>query len=277
MKKNVLSMLLDKMHRQYALNMERRLYLNWFNPLVTIYFNLRLLPFKDAVRLPIFVYGWPRVLSLYGKAEVGGGKIGRIKLNRNFHEAGAPANMGGPEEFNIWGTIVFKGKCQIGTGGKITVGDCGKLILGDDSKIMSQCNITAYKFVTIGNSFLMAHRSQIFDTGYHYVADFNNHRVKQIAAPIHIGSNCWICNSSSIMGGVSIPNHTIIASHSLVNKDMAGIPEESIVGGSPAKLIGTGYRKINKPEMLRKVSRYFSVNPYEIEFKFEENINHKLF
>lgn len=195
-------------------------------------------------------------------------------MNRNFHEAGAPANMGGPEEFNIWGTIVFKGKCQIGTGGKITVGDCGKLILGDDSKIMSQCNITAYKFVTIGNSFLMAHRSQIFDTGYHYVADFREHKVKRLASPISIGNNCWQCNSSTIMGGVILPDCTIIASKSLVNKNLSDLPEESIIGGSPAKLIATGYRLVQNKTMCRIIGSFFTSEPDASEYIFSKDISH---
>lgn len=228
---NLWNRVIKKIKLKYALVMERALYLNWFNPLITLYFNLRLLPLRKAARLPIFVYGWPRVLSLYGRAEVEGGSFGSVKLNRSWHEAGAPNNMGGPEEFNIWGTIVFKGRCQIGTGGKITVGTNGVLVLGDECNIMSQCNITAYKLVDVGDNLLMAHASQIFDTGYHYVADFNKRRVKQIGAPIIIGSNCWICNSSTVMGGTQLPNYTIVASHSLVNKDFSKIPEESIVGG----------------------------------------------
>lgn len=64
--------MLRKIQLLYALRIERFFYLNWFNPLMTLYFNLRLLPLRKAIRLPIFVYGWPRVLSLYGRAEVGG-------------------------------------------------------------------------------------------------------------------------------------------------------------------------------------------------------------
>ena len=109
--------------------------------------------------------------------------------------AGAPANMGGNSEFNIWGTIAFNGKCQIGTACKICVGENAKLVFGDDSKVMSQCNITAYKSVVIGTNLLMAHASQIFDTSYHFVLDRNRNIVKPIASYMKIGDNCWICNS----------------------------------------------------------------------------------
>lgn len=191
--------------------------------------------------------------------------------------AGAPSNMGGPAEFNIWGTIVFKGRCQIGTGGKITIGDCGKLILGDDSKIMSQCNITAYEFVEIGNSFLMAHCSQIFDTGYHYVADFRDYKIKRLASPISIGNNCWQCNRSTIMGGVIIPDCTIVASNSLVNKSLSDLPEESIIGGSPAKLIATGYRLVQNKAMCREIGKFFTSEPEASEYIFSRDISHEDF
>lgn len=183
----------------------------------------------------------------------------------------------GAEEFNIWGTIVFKGRCQIGTGGKITVGTNGVLVLGDECNIMSQCDITAYKLVDVGDNLLMAHASQIFDTGYHYVADFNKRRVKQIGTAIIIGSNCWICNSSTVMGGTQLPNYTIVASHSLVNKDFSKILEESIVGGMPARVIATGYRKIDNSEMQKSIENYFAENPESADYIFENDVNHNLF
>ena len=241
----------------YALKIERPLCLNFFNPLATVYFNLRLLPFSKAWRLPIFVYGWPRVLSLYGKAEIMGGKTGQIKLNRKYHEAGAPNNMGSPEEFNIWGTIVFKGKCQIGTGGKVIVGVNGKLVFGNNCNIMSACNICAYESVSVGDNLLVAHAAQIFDTSFHFVADINTSRVKAIGTPVVIGNDCWICNSATIMGGTFLPDKTIVASHSLVNKNLSGIPARSLVAGIPAKLVKSGIVKIDDISVLQEIEKYF--------------------
>ena len=260
-----MSRLLNKIFRKaaqmYALRVERGLFMNWLNPFATIYFNLRLLPLKDAVRLPIFVYGRPRVLSLYGHASVGGGRFGIVKLNRSRHVAGAPANMGGKSEFNIWGLVVFKGTCQIGTGCKICVGENGKLEFGDEAKIMSQCHITAYKSVEIGNNMLMAHASQIFDTSYHYVLDREKNIVKSIASHVKIGDNCWICNSSTIMGQITIPSNTIVASHSLVIKDMNTIPEYSVVAGHPAKMVASGRERVYSPKLETEINSFFSSHP----------------
>jgi len=175
--------------------------------------------------------------------------------------AGAPANMGGNSEFNIWGFIVFKGTCQIGTGCKICVGENGKLEFGGETKIMSQCHITAYKLVEIGTNLHMAHASQILDTSYHYVLDRDRNIVKPMASHIKIGDNCWICNSSTIMGQVTIPNNTIVASHSLVIKDMNAIPEYSIIAGNPAKMVASGRERIYNPVLEKEINKYFSTHP----------------
>lgn len=45
---------------------------NWFNPLLTLYFNLVFYPFKQARKLPLYVYGWPRLYEQYGRMECQG-------------------------------------------------------------------------------------------------------------------------------------------------------------------------------------------------------------
>lgn len=204
--------------------------------------------------------------SLWQSRDNGGGKTGQVKLNRKYHEAGAPNNMGGPEEFNIWGTIVFKGKCQIGTGGKIIVGLNGKLELGNDCNIMSACNICAYESVSIGDNLLVAHAAQIFDTGFHFVADMNTSRVKARGTPVVIGNDCWVCNSATIMGGSYLPDKTIVASHSLVNKNLKDIPTRSLIAGIPAKLIKSGIVKIDDISVLQEIEEFFNIHPDATEY-----------
>lgn len=82
--------------------------------------------------------------------------------------------------------------------------------------------------------------------------DFNSHfiedsdgNVQQIIKPIELGDYVWVGNSSTIMPGTRIPSWTIIASNSLCNKDYTTlIPSESIIGGTPAKLIRSGLHRI---------------------------------
>ena len=53
---------------------------------------------------------------------------------------------------------------------------------------------------------------------------------------VQIGDCCYIGSSSIIAAGVSIGNQCVVAANSFVNKS---VPNKWIVGGSPAKKIGT--------------------------------------
>lgn len=52
--------------------------------------------------------------------------------------------------------------------------------------------------------------------------------------PTTIGNDVWIGINSTIVGGVKIGNGAIIASHSVITKD---VPAYAIVGGVPAKIL----------------------------------------
>ena len=60
---------------------------------------------------------------------------------------------------------------------------------------------------------------------------------RDLKADTYIGNNCVIGVRSIVMPGVSIGDHTIIGSGSVVVKD---IPSNSIAVGNPAKIIKGG-------------------------------------
>ena len=202
------------------------------------------------------------MLSLYGNVKFPNGrKFGQVRLNRMWHVAGGPNNAGCSSEFNIWGTWIFEGSCSIGTDCKICIGDNGILSVGNNCLIMTDCNITAYKEVALGDNLLMAHSSQILDTSYHFVENLDNGTVKSNTTPIRIGNNCWICNNVSIMGGVSIPDSVIVASHSLVNKTLNGLLPDSLIGGIPANILSKRVRRIVDHKEEYSLGKYFMDNP----------------
>lgn len=239
----------------------------WFNLFATLYLNLRCVPLKQALKFPVFVYGIPKFFSTFGHIRFPEGcKTGMVHFNESV--TGGPQCEVGNSELNLWGTIIFRGKCSIGTSNKICVGEQGVLDLGAETRIAIFCNVTAYCKVVVGYHSRIVHRCQVFDTSYHYTADLRHGegRVRNIARPIIIGDYCWICNSSTISAGVTIPNRTIVASNSLVSKDMASIPEESLIGGIPAKLLFTGIVRVEKH--LSDIFWYFKDNPEQEVFTF---------
>lgn len=264
---------LRHIRRIYSLYVVRNLWVHWFNLLYTLYFNFVFFPFRQAVHLPVFVYGWPKLFSQYGRMEcVGECKTGMVRLNLTI--GGAPQYSAGNIELNIWGKVIFRGKCQIGSGSKLIVGEHGVLDLGKNIKIMNFCNCTAYSGIRIGAQTWIVHRCQLFDTNFHFMADFKHGVVKKQAQPIIIGDYCWICNSTTITGGTVIPDKTVVASNSLVNKDMSSIPEESIIGGIPAKLVSTGYRRIESSKMENMIRLYFMEHPEADVYVLPDNLSH---
>lgn len=272
MKKDFSKKVIKHIRRLYSTKFIRFFGIHWLNPLYTVYFNFIFLPFRQAIRFPIFIYGWPRLYSQFGKIIcIGKCTTGMVRINVTI--PGGPQYSVGNTELNIWGTLIFRGKCEIGTGNRINVGEKGTLDLGDLTKITVFCNITAYSLVKIGEMSRIVHRCQVLDTNFHYIADFNNNVVKDIAKPIIIGRYCWICNSTTITGGSVIPDMTIVGSNSLVNKDFSSLPTESLIGGIPAKFIANKYRKIENRELEINIQKFYNNNPDDV-FILPENIEH---
>ncbi len=235
----------------------------WINPFATLWLNFRCLPFKQALRLPVWVYGRPTFINLSGSIRFEGEvRPGLVKFNSS-HPA-APSYQGCQSEFAILGEIVFHGYGQIDTGVKIYVGRGAKLDLGRGFKICDMVNIGCHKLIEVGEMSWIVHRCQVMDTNYHFVADINKGVIPTTKRPIRIGRNCWICNSSTLMGGTVLPDFTIVGSNSLVSKDMSELPPYSLIAGNPARLIKTGLRKVEDIEYTLKLYRHYA----ESERKF---------
>jgi maltose O-acetyltransferase len=65
---------------------------------------------------------------------------------------------------------------------------------------------------------------------------------------IRIGHGCWIASGAIVSGGVTIGNNVIVASGSVVTKN---VPDFAIVGGVPAKIIGDTRKLQNDPPILK--------------------------
>jgi acetyltransferase-like isoleucine patch superfamily enzyme len=55
-----------------------------------------------------------------------------------------------------------------------------------------------------------------------------------VAKPIAIERNVWIAAGATIIGGVTVGEHSVVAAGAVVTKD---VPPNTLVGGNPAKVI----------------------------------------
>lgn len=236
---------------------------NWINPFLTLYLNFRCLALKDAVKIPIFVYGRPRMDILVGKIIIKGKtSMGMIKFNNSSY--GAPAIMTIQSQISILGTLIFNGSGRIGTGTKIFIGEYGVLEIGSNFKIMDCCTIGCYRSIFIGHDTWIVHKSQLLDSDYHYTYNLNDNSIKNYRRKIHIGNHCWVCSSTTVSGDAFIPDYTVVASNSLVNRNFADLRPYSLIGGIPAKFIKNGIIRIDNGDLEIQLSLLHRKNSDEI-------------
>lgn len=238
--------------------LERFFSKSWLNPFATVWVNFRSLDFKDAIRLPIYVYGNPKIHSLSGRIKFLI-PVHRKMVKFNCVQMFAPSGQNIESEILNNGTLVFGGDdVIIGKGTKICVNSKAKLRIGKNTKIADNINIGCYHFISMGDNTRIAHRCQIFDTNYHFIVNVATRTVRNCTGSVSIGSNCWVCNDTTVNMGAVIPDKTIVTSRSLCNKDYSDAPAFSIIGGVPAKLIKTGSTRVFNVKTEAELIAFFS-------------------
>lgn len=230
----------------------------------TLVLNFGFLPFSQAKRLPIFVYGKLIFTS-------GGGKIildcpkeeirrGMIRLNKTTDASGAP---GGDMMLSLKkGCIVFKGEVTICRNSKILVWGGGKLIFGEDTTMGYGFNGASSSLVEIGAHTIMGPDVIITDSDCHFTYCAEKMQVRRNNAPTYIGEYCWLGMRSIIMKGVKLPAYTTVAACSLVNKNVTD-KERTLVAGQPAKMKSFDLSPVLNFEKECEIANYFAAHPAE--------------
>ena len=201
--------------------------------LKTIYFNFKYLPFRQALKFPVLISNNVFLLATngrlhfscpirYGLVQIGYGNVGIFdkKKSRAIWE--------------VYGDVTFSGNTILGHGSKIVVGLKGKISFGKNFKITAESSIVAYHNIQFGNNCLISWDILFMDTDFHTVKNEAGEIINN-PEPLLIGDHVWVGCRSIILKGAIIPNNTIIATNSLVNKEL--IQENCIYGGSPVKCI----------------------------------------
>ncbi len=216
--------------------LERLLASNWLNPLATLYLCLRCLSLAQAWRLPIWVYGRPRLTCLSGRVRFEGCAVrsGMVRINESDIRREAPSAMTSQTELILRGEVILRGGGVVGTGNAIKVLLGARLELGEDFLIMDRCVIGVSKSVRIGARLVMAHAAQLMDSSYHYVARLDTGAIPRCIAPVTLGDDCWLCNGSTVSAGSALPDYAILASQSLLTADYSTDEAHGLYAGMPA-------------------------------------------
>ena len=119
--------------------------------------------------------------------------------------------------------------------------DCGKNItIGKNVFINSGCRFQDQGGITIDDGALIGH-NVVLATINHELHPQNRGDI--YTKPIHIGKNVWIGANAVILPGVTVGDGAVVAAGAVAAED---VPENTVVGGIPAKTIKTIYSAIEK-------------------------------
>lgn len=203
---------------------------------VTIYVNFRCLPWKTAVKLPIFVGYKTRIDKLSRNIRFGcepktfmvrigwGGTEGRETGKKNYLLLNEKAS------------IRFNGRCTMSSGVSLIL-DLGTLEIGNNFFCNKNCTISCNEKITIGDDVLFGWNVELLDSDNHTVIHKNKEHAG-VSGTIEVGNHVWAAAFSHILKNSRIPDGSIVAYRSLVTRRFEG--EKLLLGGCPAKVLEEG-------------------------------------
>lgn len=237
-----------------------------FNVFQTVYLNFRLLPFSQAVKLPIFVYGSLNIQTLAGRCEIFSSAIKKgmitVGCNRDWFY---PSKIRGLWSIPLGTSLVFKGPCTIGNGCTIRMSGKGILTIEENVRITSHVKICCEESIVIGKWSAIAFNCQIRDTNFHYFLDTVKCSIPSRREPIVIGAANWVGNNSVITKGTVTPAYTLTAAGSLLNKNYIamndGLVEPLFLVGTPAIVKRKGLKEIFPLKNEFEIDNFFYRHP----------------
>jgi acetyltransferase-like isoleucine patch superfamily enzyme len=214
-----------------AINLAKKYFShNWW---AIVYFNFKMLPFRQAIRFPFDFYYKVRFENLSGRVTLEADDIyrGMIKIG------GRGSEMFSRSEsiIDIRGEMLFTGSCELGHGILIRVDDGACIKFGSRVRLGALTKLFSKKKIIFGNEIDFSWECQIFDTNFHYIKNTLTNEILARDGCIEIGDRNWFGNRVNVMKGCRTARNTVVASNSLCNKDYTEQGEGVMFGGMPAK------------------------------------------
>lgn len=184
--------------------------------LKNLYFNLKYLPYEQAVHVPI---KWGRNIKIL-QLRKGQIKIENIIGLYQIMISNDPPQFYFPDRGQTTllvkeeGELVFKGRARIGKGSTLRCDENSKIIFGDDFLCSKDVFIRSNNLVSFGQSCRVGLGVIMNSTNGHWVK--RNDRLSEPSMPIKLGDKVWIGSRCIIGKGVEISDHCIVGQGSVV-------------------------------------------------------------
>lgn len=211
----------------------------------TLWINFKMLPWRQACKLPIYIYGRISFRDMTGKIILAADTIhsGMVKIGKNDYYVATSAQK------SIWtvaGTLIFHGSARFMQGSYLMVAKNGTLEIGNGNVLLgSNMRIFCFHHIVIGDYTEMTWDIQIMDTSFHYIEQTGSDKPAScLTRPVVIGKYVWVGNRSTISKDTVLPDYAIVASNSLVNKDFSAHKNGCLIAGIPAEVKKEGVRRV---------------------------------
>lgn len=201
--------------------------------LKTIWFNLRFLPFSQAVKLPIAVH-YRTKCKVAGKGRILiDSPVHSFMIRIGFHAV--PIVTEYKTALFIDGRLVFRGTAHIGQGSRIVVRRDALLELGDNFAISSASYINCFKHIKTGKNIQLAWGDLLMDSDTHTIFEEDGKVINE-DREILLGDKIWIGCDCKVLKGAVIPDNCVIGANSVVTAGSL-VEANSLIVGSPAKSV----------------------------------------
>lgn len=226
-----------------------------FNPYVlfgTLLFNFYKLPFKQAIKLPIWLYKPKFYNFLKGKVIIDTKKITPGMIRLGFMGGKMYPNNG--IQISNEGKIIFKGKCCIGNNSFFVIGPDGELEFGEDFIASTSLKITCFINIKFGTHVRVGFQNHFMDTNFHPLFDMEKKKFKRAYGSIEIGDYNWFAMDCCTMHSVSTPERCIFGARSILTR---GSKFESycVHGGNPIRILSRNIIRIYGKDYIKKYSK----------------------
>jgi acetyltransferase-like isoleucine patch superfamily enzyme len=207
-----------------SLNKLEKFYLFVLGIPKTILFNFWYFPFKDAIRLPVYVSHRVWLMRMAGSVDLAVVRSGVVRIG--FGDVGIFDRQRQRSIWQVSGQVTFNGEAKIGHGSKISV--TGNLVLGDNFCVSAESALVAHDKITIGDNVLVSWDVLVMDSDHHHILNESGECINPSKAVL-IGNNVWVGCRSVILKGVSIADGVVVSAGTTLTKSI--LTNNVIVGG----------------------------------------------
>lgn len=209
--------------------------------LKTFIFNFTYLPFKQAIKLPVFLYN-TELNCIKGKIVL---DMPSKLIKPGIIQIGYRGTPIFNKEKSIWrnkGIVFFKGLCHLGSGSAICCYPGATLTFGEDFVATARLKIECFEKIEFGKHNRIAWECIVMDSSQHRIKNIDGTYAGKDTVPIETGSNVWIGSRALLLKGTKLPNYCILAAGTITTKDYRNY-------GSKIILAADNYIKIKRNDV----------------------------